>query len=164
MSTFLLIISILTAGCSAVQRRAYAGCPNGWTVYGQSCYITGHTAVDFNNAVQFCQHYQAKLAEIESAAENNFLRSYLEDFKVADYWIGLTDSVIDNEWRWYSDDSLVTFTDWHPTEPNNGKAHNCALIYGSGTYAHHWVDAPCSGSWVPLCELPVSNGPQEVVG
>ncbi|KAL4217897.1 C-type lectin domain 17 [Mactra antiquata] len=154
MMFFIFVISLLHLGSTTVQRRAYAGCPNGWTVYEQSCYITGHTAVDFHSAVTFCHHYHGKLVEIETDAENDFLRNFLVDFKDPNHWIGLTDSIIEGEWRWYSNDLVASYVDWYPGEPNNEKLHNCALTYGSGQYNHHWVDAPCNGKYFPLCELP----------
>ncbi|KAL4217898.1 hypothetical protein ACF0H5_022637 [Mactra antiquata] len=158
----LIISSVVPELLCKNGRAITSNCPNGWTVYEQSCYVLGHTKSDFNNAVIFCQHYNAKLVEIETDLENNFLRSYLKDFKDPIHWIGATDSIIEGEWRWYSDDAHLNYADWYPGEPNNAKYYNCALMYGGG-YNFHWVDAPCSGRYYPLCELDYSK-PSEVIG
>ncbi|XP_045182260.2 hepatic lectin-like [Mercenaria mercenaria] len=115
-------------GCF-IKDHVASECLNGWTYYEGSCYFFGHSDLDFVEAERFCSHYQAHLATVDTAAESNFIRSYLSDLKDPDHWIGLTDEVIEGEWRWQSNDAIASFTDWYPGEPNGSKGSNCVVIW-----------------------------------
>jgi hypothetical protein len=57
---------------------------------------------------------------------------------------------IEGIWRWYDDDTLATYTNWHPGgEPGGFVRENCAVIHG-GEYL--WQDYPCSRTFLPICE------------
>ncbi|XP_060589914.1 perlucin-like [Ruditapes philippinarum] len=109
----------------------------------------------------FCSHYSAHLVTKETAEEGTFIKSYLTDLKDPYHWIGLTDEIIEGEWKWQSNDSTSNYTDWYPGQPDGLKGANCACIFGNRCY--QWLDVPCTSKYRPLCEIP-SNGETIIVG
>ncbi|KAL4227476.1 hypothetical protein ACF0H5_012920 [Mactra antiquata] len=141
--------------CSVFLATVHGICLDGWMYYQNSCYLFGHHDLDFIEAEKFCDHYHAKLVEIETARENTFLKSFLGDLKDQNHWIGLVDEVVENEWRWHSDDSITNFTDWYPNKPSGGKASNCVVV--EQRLGYQWLDVPCTSSYRPLCEKPFGD-------
>ena len=62
-------------------------------------------------------------------------------------WIGLTDGILEGEFRWV-DTSLAIYTRWWPGEPSNhfGMEH-CATMESYG-----WVDLSCADEKPYLCQ------------
>ncbi|XP_053381173.1 CD209 antigen-like protein 2 [Mercenaria mercenaria] len=109
-----------------------------------------------------CDHMGGALAEIESAAENDYLSAELKRLK-GSAWIGLNDIQEETVWRWYGSNRPLTstgFKNWYSGEPNNVKGdENCVVIsYGNG----QWYDWPCHSFFHYICEK--SNGESEIVG
>ncbi|XP_052816504.1 perlucin-like protein [Mya arenaria] len=145
-------------GCVVAQ------CPDGWTHYGQSCYLFAHEDVDFNAAQKFCEHFGGNLVNIETAEENTFIRGFLSDIKSHIHWIGLTDEVVEGVWKWYPSEVTTAFTDWAPNgnEPNQATGANCVVIYDA--YNYHWADEPCTNrAYRAICEIGFEHG-SEVIG
>lgn len=92
-----------------------------------------------------CPGPSYRLATISSAAENEFIRAEAARHGGGNWWIGYSDRLQENVWRWDSGEP-VGYTNWNlPTEPNNwNNNEDCTLISSStGT----WWDAACnSGS------------------
>ncbi|XP_060589926.1 C-type lectin domain family 10 member A-like [Ruditapes philippinarum] len=147
--------------CSIVKDYVASECPNGWTYYESSCYFFGHSDVDFLDAERFCSHYGAHLVSIETANEGTFVKSYLADLKDPYHWIGLTDEIIEGQWKWQANDSTSNYTDWYPGQPDGHKGSNCAGIFANHRY--QWLDVACTSKYRPLCEIP-SNGETIIVG
>jgi len=92
-----------------------------------------------------------RLVRIESAAEDDFLQSWLPAEK--HYWLGATDQAQEGVWTWEGNStpfwtsaggaSHDAFSAWAVGEPNNAdnvQPENCALLLGGSP---GWVDRPC---------------------
>ncbi|VDH89575.1 Hypothetical predicted protein [Mytilus galloprovincialis] len=142
-----------------------ASCPHGWTSHAFSCYVfIEDLLIDFTESTSFCNRIQGKLVEIESEDENNFIRNYLlhNTTHTQNFWIGGTDAVFENEWRWMSTLEKMGFTDWSPTQPDNYMSHqDCAMFFLSDNY--HWNDHYCDVKAGYICEREIEEG-SSVIG
>uniref|UniRef100_A0A452UNZ5 Mannose receptor C type 2 n=1 Tax=Ursus maritimus TaxID=29073 RepID=A0A452UNZ5_URSMA len=70
--------------------------------------------------------------------------------QVEELWIGLNDLKLQMNFEW-SDGSLVSFTHWHPFEPNNFRdsLEDCVTIWGP---EGRWNDSPCNQSLPSICK------------
>ncbi|XP_048775089.2 galactose-specific lectin nattectin-like [Ostrea edulis] len=140
-----LIVTALTVNAES--------CHHGWIKRGSSCYAFVTGAPDtWTEAMAFCTGISAKLVEIETAAENDFLRLHLIDRGTNDsFWIGLTDTIFEGEWLWMSSQSTPVYKDWSPGQPNNYQQNeNCAHLYKP--FSFHWNDFPCAAKQSFICE------------
>ena len=79
-----------------------------------------------------------------------FLTLYLNSGQ--DYWIGLTDEIIEGIWMWSSSGAQANYTDWGPGEPNSNHGNQDCAFYHSGEQ-YMWADIACSSTdFRPLCE------------
>ncbi|XP_060607555.1 perlucin-like protein [Ruditapes philippinarum] len=144
-----ILVSILCIGGITADTL----CPDNWTAFRGSCYLFPHNNLSFHDAQRFCEHLGGYLTHVNDATENAFLKSYLSDLKDSIHWIGLTDEVTEGIWRWYDNNQVANFTNWHilTSEPNGGKAQNC--VYIAEGHGYEWIDAPCDWKRTPLCEM-----------
>lgn len=100
--------------------------------------------------------------KIESAEENDFLKStFLTTSKVA-YWIGLSDQVKEGKWIWTDGSFLGSYTNWGNNNPNNqGGNQNCGHIvkgsfkmggYNFNGFNGEWNDFKCDFAHGYICE------------
>ncbi|XP_048769474.2 perlucin-like protein [Ostrea edulis] len=146
---FRLILTI--AYISAVWSQ---NCPNHWTNHQSSCYLfMQDVPVDFIEAGSFCQRRASKLVEVETAYENNFLRSHIVGTRPQEgYWIGLSDIVSEGEWVWTSTQTKASFVDWTPNQPDNSQGHqDCAMFFAPDGF--HWNDHFCTVKAGYICEM-----------
>ena len=73
-------------------------------------------------------------------------------YQGGEFWLDITDDLIEGVWTWQSTGRSATYTDWAPTEPNTfqGTNEDCAVFASAGKY--QWADVPCSNLYRPLCE------------
>ena len=73
----------------------------------------------------------------------------------ADYWIGLNDQAVANEYRWQATGDVTTWTHWYLGEPNdgNGNGEACVGVFPRW-FAFMWADVRCTNDYnlLPLCE------------
>ncbi|XP_021339906.1 neurocan core protein-like [Mizuhopecten yessoensis] len=128
-----------------VQTQSVA-CQENWTVYGNHCYrAIPNLTKSWGDAQNDCQSYASNLVKIETADERLWLRIFSIQ---SDYsWIGANDRDKEGEWRWISDNSTVTFTDWKAGEPNDVGGDEDCVIMGI-----HWNDDSCTKKHPFICE------------
>ncbi|WP_013334653.1 putative Ig domain-containing protein [Gloeothece verrucosa] len=104
---------------------------------------TGHAYVltdlpgTWNEAQSMAQSMGGHLVTITSAAENQFLLNQFGSSQ--NYWIGLSDAVVEGNWRWVNGEPF-NYANWGNGEPNNAGNEDYAVFNGSGV--GRWNDAP----------------------
>ena len=101
------------------------------------------------------------LVKIESADENEFIRSKCLVGNNVDYWIGLTDEDQENKWKWSDGSNLGNYANWgngpsYP-QPNGKDNENCVGIRngtfaGTDLYLAQWHDKRCHQTRGYICE------------
>ncbi|XP_053388641.1 perlucin-like protein [Mercenaria mercenaria] len=128
-------------------------CPDAWTAFQGSCYLFGNQKMTFNDAETFCEQSGAHLVHIDDTQENNFILEMVGRFHTQNWWIGLTDGVIEGNWKFAGTDISPAYTNWYPGQPesNGGRTNeDCATLYHKVSFK--WVDISCTTSWQPICE------------
>lgn len=64
------------------------------------------------------------------------------------WWIGAVLDTVKNVWVWDRSGTAMTFTNWHPVEPNGEGREQCALMWD----ADLWQDYPCTDMFNIICE------------
>ena len=70
------------------------------------------------------------LAHVLNVETNNLLRNSLTNTTA---YIGLSDEIIDNQWRW-DNNATLTYTNWSTGEPNGGTGENHVVLQSNGTW------------------------------
>nr|XP_022287104.1 perlucin-like protein isoform X1 [Crassostrea virginica] len=159
------IILLIFVAITAIDTVRGAGCPIHWKRHGASCYLfVVDVPEDFIEAGSFCQRRHSKLVEIESADENNFLRTQITGTHPQEgYWIGLSDIVFEGDWVWTSSQSSAIYSDWTPNQPDNYQAHqDCAMFFAPDGF--HWNDHYCTVKAAYICEMEAESEPVDVIG
>ncbi|MCH9648219.1 MAG: hypothetical protein K0U98_08270 [Deltaproteobacteria bacterium] len=112
--------------------------------YETKLYWFCNTAVSWPTAEAACQALPGSLAKIEDSDENDWIASK-SDTQVR--WIGLSDLETEGVWLW-TDETVPTYLNWAPIEPNGGSNENCANMWDGGS----WNDLYCDWLEPFVCE------------
>ncbi|XP_062618052.1 secretory phospholipase A2 receptor-like [Saccostrea cucullata] len=137
-------VFVLSLSCIAYVTHGEAPCPAAWIHFQTSCYVfaTGYPE-DWTEAGSFCNRMGAKLAEIETREENNFLRMHaIDNYQQAGvhFWIGGTDVLVDGQWIWITSQKRISYADWYPGEPNGALHESFVVTALGGTCNKPWVN------------------------
>jgi hypothetical protein len=100
--------------------------------YNGHSYYRSTSSMTWTAARQACANMGGYLVTVTTAAENNFIYSLWSDG-----WIGLTDEVVEGQWRWVTGEPY-TWSNWNPGEPNNAGNEDYIQFVGNGK----WNDLP----------------------
>uniref|UniRef100_A0A3Q2XJ30 Mannose receptor C-type 2 n=1 Tax=Hippocampus comes TaxID=109280 RepID=A0A3Q2XJ30_HIPCM len=126
-------------------------CEVGWQAFQAGCYKLVPEKGDWDAGLKTCQKMDANLVSIHTLPEMEFiLRNIKKDTE--QLWLGLHDIAMQMDFHW-SDHTPVTFTYWHPFEPNNFRntQEDCVSMWGAVS------DPPTEPQ--PLASLPASSSP-----
>ena len=121
------------------------------TSAGTQDYLVCTTQVSFSAARDACSVFGGRLVIIGDAVENNFVSNLAWSVQPGAYWLGLTDQVQEDVWRWV-DGSLLGYEAWGPGEPNNAGGEDCAHTNFNGNIGV-WNDLPCNADEPFVCEF-----------
>ncbi|KAM9449644.1 CD209 antigen-like protein 2 isoform 2-T2 [Clarias gariepinus] len=127
-----------------------------WRFFRSSIYYISTKKKNWNDTRQDCRERGADLVIINSAEEQEFLT---ENFGRDEAWIGLTDIVREDDFKWV-DGSPLTTAFWWNDEPNNAVVEEDCVItaYRFAKYnISTWNDFPCNFSAVGICEMKLFN-------
>merc|ERR1711973_1056883 len=142
----------LTGGDVDTSEPCSAGCPEGFTRVGDSCYRVTPGKNNYWDSKAFCRdNYNAQLAEIESAEQNAAVAEFLKDNHpgVSPYF-GLNDQDEEGIYH-YPGKKEATFFNWFSGEPNNKGNEDCMLIKSNKSFK--WVDIRCNKKFQALCQF-----------
>ncbi|XP_052085147.1 uncharacterized protein LOC127722298 [Mytilus californianus] len=127
-------------------------CGSGWEQFMRSCYhFQFKSKMTWNAAKTDCHRKGGFLVKIDNTVENWFLKSFIIVAKNPGHvWIGAHDSVQESRFIWESDNTVLTYTDWNPGEPNNAGEEDC--VHMSSALTYKWNDIQCSHKFSFICE------------
>ncbi|XP_030299937.1 collectin-12 [Calypte anna] len=132
------------------------GCSRHWKNYTEKCYYFSVEREIFEEAKLFCEEKESRLVIINNKEEQQWIKRQISG--KGSFWIGLTDSEKENEWRWL-DGSLPVYTNWKSGQPDNwshghGPGEDCAGLI----YAGLWNDFYCEDVNNFICEKDMDKG------
>ncbi|XP_060590358.1 C-type lectin domain family 17, member A-like isoform X2 [Ruditapes philippinarum] len=158
----IMMISLALIFVLFIEIYADTSCPDAWVAYKGSCYLFAHDqSQTFTEAEHFCNQHSSHLVHINDVHENNFLQQFLTHFTSNDWWIGLSDTVIESEYKWIDSNTIADYVEWGPHEPNNNHNEDCCIINRQEGFK--WADVKCSLQFQPICEKNVANE-NEIIG
>ncbi|CAG2197847.1 unnamed protein product [Mytilus edulis] len=128
-------------------------CPPSWDLFEGNCYLVSQDQKYWHDSKVYCEEQQSMLVEVISENENNFLKG-MADEDMAFYWIGATDIDTEGVWIWDKSQTVLTFTDWFPGQPDsNFDNQNCLQLVKK--FGYKWDDFPCERLHAFICEKPI---------
>ncbi|XP_032240518.2 C-type lectin domain family 4 member E [Nematostella vectensis] len=128
-------------GCIYASIRPRIFCQSGWKRFNDSCYWADTREMAWNDARAACGDMGGDLVQIASKEENEFVYG----LGSGTMWIGLKRAA--DGFRWVVDNSLASYTEWHPGEP---VASICVYM---GYGGQMWDDYSCEVPKKFICEI-----------
>ncbi|KAL2079238.1 hypothetical protein ACEWY4_024982 [Coilia grayii] len=143
-----------------LQKEALKNCTAGWEYFSGKCYYFSTDMKNWAESRDACVTMGGHLVIIETEKEQDFLSRQNPALKHR-YWIGLTDSAKEGEWRWV-DNSVLNDNRkyWWGHEPDDWKGtaarplpegEDCAMMDVGGV-RKSWYDGFCENSYKSICE------------
>uniref|UniRef100_A0A3Q2UC21 C-type lectin domain containing 1 n=1 Tax=Fundulus heteroclitus TaxID=8078 RepID=A0A3Q2UC21_FUNHE len=152
--------SSLANNCSAPAITCNE-CPAGWLQVKDQCFLLNTDRHNFSTSVEKCKDIGAHLAILTTREQHEAVEK--EGRRIAGfhiyYWIGLSDSKTEGEWRWVDNSALKTsFWDVQRSEPDNNQSQrpegeDCAVV---DSYTQNWYDVPCEFPYPRICQKAAS--------
>uniref|UniRef100_A0A8C7GQP6 C-type lectin domain-containing protein n=1 Tax=Oncorhynchus kisutch TaxID=8019 RepID=A0A8C7GQP6_ONCKI len=149
--------NILTTEKGHIQAKLFVieqHCQEGWRYFDSSLYFLSTEKKTWKQSREDCKGRGADLVIINSREEQTFLFNlHLRA------WIGLTDSVTEEIWKWVDGTTLTTGY-WGKGQPDNGGPllgqEDCVEIYyGQADPVQTWNDDKCGSNHDWICEKEV---------
>uniref|UniRef100_H3BEN7 C-type lectin domain-containing protein n=1 Tax=Latimeria chalumnae TaxID=7897 RepID=H3BEN7_LATCH len=128
-------------------------CPPDWDFFSGSCYFMSTASRPWHRAKDYCESKEAHLLVVNNANEQQYFSSILEPYH---YWIGLSDTEEEMEWKWVDGtDYRTTPHFWDDGQPDNwnwGADHteDCGSFH---RYSYgRWNDDRCTTPYRFICE------------
>ncbi|XP_063401463.1 C-type mannose receptor 2-like [Mytilus trossulus] len=126
-------------------------CPSNWKTFDNWCYKEFSERRLWFQAREYCRSIGTDLVSVHNEKENNFL---ITNFTQTSSWIGLSNLHNNAKYVW-SDGSILNFTDWGESEPNNfNNNENCAQLFLKPD-SQKWNDNNCFMSLRFTCKTQI---------
>ena len=133
-------------------------CPPGFTLSDSFCFYLDRTLRNFWVQVNHCSTIGGYIVKVESQEKNSAMNKFVQNemgnnSETVYAYLGLRDTVGDNNlnnYRWTSDNSPMTFSNFRQSEPDNTVEY-CVTI-GS---EYKWFDIMCTNVRWAICEASV---------
>jgi hypothetical protein len=96
--------------------------------YNGHSYYRSTGSMTWTAARQACLNMGGHLVTVTTAAENNFIFNLWPSG-----WIGLTDEVVEGQWRWVTGEAY-SYSSWNGGEPNNSGDEDYIQFVGGGKW------------------------------
>ncbi|XP_066109215.1 C-type lectin domain family 4 member E [Saccopteryx bilineata] len=132
-------------------------CPLNWVHFQASCYFFSTNTLTWSESLINCSKMGAHLVVINTQEEQEFL--YHAKPRKREFYIGLTDKVVDGQWKWVDGTPFMkSLSFWDKGEPNNlGTVEDCVTIRDSSNPRQNWNDISCFFYMFRICEMPERN-------
>nr|XP_034321542.1 perlucin-like protein [Crassostrea gigas] len=119
-------------------------------------YWLGLKEATWSDAAIDCLSKGAKLVEIESSAEDNFILTLAMEL-TRNVWLGGTDMTVEGKWVWQSTGTLFSYSAWDTArgQPNNYANQDCLSLYRP--YGLTWCDECFGASYQYICEREITT-------
>jgi hypothetical protein len=109
-----------------------------------------------------CEAIGMRLARVDSAPENAWIRAQGDALLIGYMWLGATDPMHTSTWQW-ADGTVFwmgtssggpvggLYSNWQVMHPNGSSIRSCAGIL-SGQFAGQWDDRSCSSLLAYVCK------------
>uniref|UniRef100_A0A8C6WJF4 C-type lectin domain-containing protein n=1 Tax=Neogobius melanostomus TaxID=47308 RepID=A0A8C6WJF4_9GOBI len=143
--------------CYSQMAPCVVPCDAGWELNGTKCYNFSSNGLNWTESRDMCQSLSADLVKIESREEQKFMFNKL---KIKDrFWIGLTDSETEGQWKWTDGSALdqsLMFWNMEPDDYDgiNPEGEDCVVIVleDKSSVFKSWGDVPCNDRGRFICE------------
>uniref|UniRef100_A0A673KJP8 C-type lectin domain-containing protein n=1 Tax=Sinocyclocheilus rhinocerous TaxID=307959 RepID=A0A673KJP8_9TELE len=127
-----------------------------WITYKHSSYYISSKWKNWNDSRRDCLQRGADLVIINNK-EEQVSEILVTNANIVDFWIGVTDSDEEGNWKWntwkWVDGSTLTTGFWASKEPNGKRGENCAVTYlTEWPELIGWHDVKCNDAFRLICE------------
>ncbi|XP_070195439.1 asialoglycoprotein receptor 2-like isoform X2 [Littorina saxatilis] len=130
-------------------------CPNDWVAFEHSCYVFLDIKVPWTSAKAFCELLGAKMLEVESKAENDFIVAQMSRSGLSRVWMGINDLVREARWVYNSNGLPLKYSNWLSAKFDNSQAYeggeDCGEIFSNGGWNDLWCERYYQQT-TPVCE------------
>ncbi|XP_030643556.1 C-type lectin domain family 4 member E-like [Chanos chanos] len=125
----------------------------GWRYLSPSLYYTSPVEKTWSESRQDCIERGADLVIINSKEEQDFVGMLIRTRDIVGAWIGLTDHVTEDVWKWVDGTALTTGY-WRKGEPSQygSVKEDCATVRSDAQPYENWNDMGCSQTSNWICE------------
>ncbi|XP_061174349.1 perlucin-like protein [Saccostrea echinata] len=116
-------------------------CPDGWTIYRNSCYHVSRDSQNWFNAMKICEIHDSYIIHIDDADEQGFITHLLQSSSANNTWLGATDWTVEGSWQWEPHGQKLNYTNFAPGQPNNYHSQNCLVM--DRLHRYQWNDLEC---------------------
>jgi len=146
------------AGCTPCTSSAECSC----ATYASHTYRFCSVSRTWSDAEAQCELAGMRLARIDGALENAWIRSTADGWGIGYLWLGAEDPLQTSQWQW--PDGTVfwigaangapvagLYNDWNASHPTGTNARSCGGML-TGQYASQWDDRSCSSQLPYVCK------------
>ena len=160
----ILFLSLTIVLIWQVQSKTTSRCPQFWvdaTDVKLGClWFNVKEYMAWANAQEYCRTKNVTdghLVEIYSQEQQDFLETKFLEFDlvfgiVRDWWIGLTDDLLEGRWLWSFSLLPANYTAWYTGRPTQNTGTNY-VVMGSGSYEYTWLDEDGARGYYPICQF-----------
>uniref|UniRef100_A0A8C6SX67 C-type lectin domain-containing protein n=1 Tax=Neogobius melanostomus TaxID=47308 RepID=A0A8C6SX67_9GOBI len=150
-------VSVILTSRFSFTAPCVVQCDAGWELNGTKCYNFSSNRLNWTESRDMCQSLGGHLVKIESREEQKFVFNQL--IKDDRFWIGLTDSETEGQWKWTDGSALdQSLTFWNQEPDNydviNPEGEDCVVIVleDKSSVFKSWGDVPCNDKYRFICE------------
>ncbi|XP_017771143.1 PREDICTED: C-type lectin 37Da-like isoform X2 [Nicrophorus vespilloides] len=126
------------------------------TTYGnKTYYLEVNNQINWHNAYLACKQYNMELINIDSDAEFDYIREFINSLTTAqklNFWTSGNDLGTEGEYKWMSNGRRVFSNRWHKGQPDNyGGLEDCIHFWHvSNVYLLN--DSTCASNMAFICQ------------
>ncbi|KAM4713878.1 type-2 ice-structuring protein-like [Anableps anableps] len=128
-------------------------CQQRWNLINGRCFKYVPRRLSWAQAERNCISMGGNLASVHNSEEYHEIQALIlhASHEMKETWIGGSDAAEEGVWSW-TDGTLLTFSNWCPGEPNNGRGHqHCMQMNYSAQKC--WDDHLCRIRQPSVCAL-----------